>query len=73
MVCATITFYFNFFVLVAQSFMKVPALHALAPTQKEPPFAITQGVVLVIFVVIGIFGMKNFHVAPQRQSLKRAA
>ena len=72
-VCATIAFYFNCFVLVAQSFAKVPALHALAPTQKEPPFAITQGIVLVIFVVIGIFGIKNFHVAPQRESLKRAA
>jgi hypothetical protein len=58
---------------VAPALLKVPALHALAPTQKESPFAITQGVVLVIFVVIGIFGMKNFHVAPQRESFRRAA
>lgn len=72
-VCAVIALYFNVFVLVAQSFMKVPALHALAPTQKEPPFAIVQGIVLVIFVVLGILAVKNFHVAPQGAGMRRAA
>lgn len=38
--CAAL--YFNVFVLVVQSFEKLPMLRALAPTQKEPPFAIAQ-------------------------------
>jgi uncharacterized membrane protein YdcZ (DUF606 family) len=38
--CAVL--YFNVFVLVVQSFEKVPQLKAIAPTQKEPPFAIAQ-------------------------------
>jgi hypothetical protein len=44
-----LAFYFNFFVFVVQLFQKVPALRALAPTQSEPPFAIAQGIVLVVF------------------------
>jgi hypothetical protein len=44
--------YLNVFVLVVQLFRKVPALNALAPTQSEPPFALTQGAVLVVFVVL---------------------
>lgn len=47
--------YFNVFVLVVQSFEKVSALRALAPTQKEPPFAIAQILVLAIFVVVTAF------------------
>src|SRR3979409_1755971 len=41
--------YFNLFVLVIQSFLKVGPLHALAPSvpPSEPPFAIAQGIVLV--------------------------
>src|SRR5438874_9027329 len=35
---ALICLYFNLFVLVVQLFEKIPALHALAPTQTEPPF-----------------------------------
>jgi hypothetical protein len=46
--------YFLVFVLVAQGFLKVPSLHALAPTGSEPPFAIAQGVVLLLFVWLGI-------------------
>jgi hypothetical protein len=49
----TIALYFNVFVLIAQSFQKVPALHALAPTQSEPPFAIAQGALLVLFLILG--------------------
>jgi hypothetical protein len=48
-VMALLAFYFNVFVLVAQLFKKVPALRAMAPTLMEPPFAIAQLVVLVIF------------------------
>ena len=49
-IAAIASLYFNVFVLVVQSFVKVSALTALAPTQTEPPFAFTQAVVLAIFV-----------------------
>jgi hypothetical protein len=45
--------HFNVFVLVVQSFLKVPALKALAPTQTEPVFAIVQLGVLLGFLVLG--------------------
>ena len=45
--------YLNVFVLVVQAFLKVPALHALAPTGSEAPFAIAQLLVLVSFVALG--------------------
>jgi hypothetical protein len=53
--------YFNVFVLVVQCFEKVPALKALAPTQKEPPFLIAHLVVLLLFIVLIIFATKRFH------------
>ena len=34
---AVISLYFNVFVAIVQSFEKIPALHAMAPTQTEPP------------------------------------
>jgi len=49
-VAACMALYFNVFVLVVQSFEKVRSLKALAPTQKEPPFAVAQIVVLLLFV-----------------------
>jgi hypothetical protein len=51
-------------VLVVQIFEKLPAAHALAPTQKEPPFAVVQLLVLVIFAVLGIFAVKKFRAEP---------
>jgi hypothetical protein len=62
-VTAAIALYFNCFVLVVQLFEKVPALHALAPTQKEPPFGIAQLTLLVAFIVATIFAVKRFHPA----------
>jgi hypothetical protein len=59
--CAVAALYFNVFVLVAQGFMKVPALHALAPTGSEPPFAIVQGIVLLIFIGLGIWAAVKFR------------
>jgi hypothetical protein len=59
---AVTALYLNVFVLIVQGFMKVPALKALAPTQKEPPFLVTQLVVLVIFLGIGIRATKKFHI-----------
>jgi hypothetical protein len=52
-VTAVTAFYFNFFVLVAQSFQKIPLLHELAPTQSEPPFAVAQLIVLIVFAWLG--------------------
>ena len=56
--------YFNVFVLVVQLFEKVPALRAIAPTQKEPPFAIAQLAVLALFIVLTTFAVKKFHGEP---------
>jgi len=58
---AVAALYFNVFVLVAQAFLKIPALQALAPTGTEPAFAIAQGVVLLLFVVLGRLSMRRFH------------
>jgi hypothetical protein len=60
-VAASVALYFNVFVLVVQSFEKIPALHTLAPTQKEPPFAVAQLVVLVVFVALTILAAKRFR------------
>jgi hypothetical protein len=60
-VTATAALYLNCFVLVFQCFLKVPALHDLAPTQSEPPFLIGQGAVLIIFVVLGFLAVRKFH------------
>jgi hypothetical protein len=62
-ITAMLALYLNVFVLVVQSFEKVPALHALAPTQKEPPFAIAQLAVLVLFIVLTVFASKKFRAA----------
>jgi hypothetical protein len=47
------------FVLVAQSFLKVPALHELAPKGSEPPFAIAQGVVLLLFIAVAVIAWRR--------------
>jgi hypothetical protein len=60
-ITAMIALYFNVFVLVVQSFEKVPALNALAPTQKEPPFVIAQLLVMIAFIVLTVFAVKRFH------------
>ena len=62
-VCAMIALYLNTFVGIVQAFLKIPALNALAPTQSEPPFAIAQGVVLLIFVILTI--VAAFKYRPQ--------
>jgi hypothetical protein len=62
-VTAVASLYLNTFVGVIQAFIKVPSLHAFAPTQSEPPFAITQGIVLLIFVALGFLATRKFHPA----------
>jgi hypothetical protein len=60
-VTAMIALYLNVFVLVFQSFEKVPALKAMAPTQSEPSFLVAQLAVMAIFIVLTIFAVKKFH------------
>jgi len=62
---ATLSLYLNCLVLVVQSFLKVPALHAIVPAAPPagPIFAATQGVVLILFIVAGYLGVRRFHPA----------
>ena len=60
-VTAVAALYLNCFVLVFQGFLKVQALHDLAPTQSEPPFLVAQGTVLIVFVLLGFFAVRKFH------------
>ena len=70
---AVVCLYFNLFVLVVQSFEKIPALHALAPTQSEPPFKLTQLVVLAVSGFLCIVALIRFRPAlrPANSSLHR--
>jgi len=64
----------NVFVLIVQLFRKVPALRALAPTQTEAPFVVTQLAALVVFVVAGIFAVQRFQVGvPHIEGVPKAA
>ena len=65
-VTAMTSLYLNVFVLIIQAFLKVPALHALAPSvpPSEPPFAIVQGIVLVFFVIVIIGAVRRFRPMP---------
>jgi Na+/H+ antiporter NhaC len=58
-ICAVLALYLNVFVLVVQLFRRVPALHALAPTQSEPPFGVAQLVVLVLFITLGTLAVRR--------------
>ena len=60
-ITAIASLYLNVFVLVVQSFAKVSALNALAPTQSEPPFKIIQAAVLVIFILITVIAEVKFR------------
>ena len=65
-VTAMTSLYLNVFVLIIQAFLKVPALHALAPSvpPSEPPFAIIQGIVLLFFVLVIIGAVRRFRPMP---------
>jgi hypothetical protein len=60
-VTAMAALWLNCFVLVFQGFLKVQALHDLAPTQSEPPFLVAQGAVLILFLVLGLVALRKFH------------
>jgi hypothetical protein len=59
--------------LVVQSFLKVPALKALAPTQQEPPFLIAQLVVLLAFIWLTILAVKKFRIGTERATSSAAS
>jgi hypothetical protein len=63
---AVLTLYFNVFVGIVQSFEKIPALHAMAPTQTEQPFKLTQLSVLGLFIVLGFVAALRFRPEPAR-------
>jgi hypothetical protein len=63
-VSSVIALYLNVFVLIVQLFQKVPALHTLAPTQSEPPFLLTQFLVLATFVALAIAATIKFRKQP---------
>jgi len=63
-ITAIIAQYLNVFVLIVQAFLKVPALHDLAPTQSEPPFALAQGFALVAFIVLGALAVRRIGHPP---------
>jgi hypothetical protein len=56
-----ISFYLNVFVLIIQGFLKVPGLHALAPTQTEPSFVTVQALALLVFVAMGVLSLLRFR------------
>jgi hypothetical protein len=65
LVTAIASLYLNVFVLVIQSFLKIGPLHELAPSvpPSEPPFAVTQGIVLLLFVIAGIMSLRRYRPA----------
>jgi len=65
-VTAVIALYFNVFVGIVQAFEKIPALKAIAPTQTEPPFKLTQLIVLALFILLGIVTAIRFRPEPAR-------
>ena len=66
-VAAIASVYLLAFVGVAQVFSKIPALHALAPTQSEAPFAVAQLAVLALFVALAVAAVRATRrtIAPQ--------
>ena len=65
-VTAMVSLYLNVFVLVIQSFLKIPALTALAPGNPPsgPVFAVIQGIVLLFFALVIIGAVRRFRPTP---------
>lgn len=68
-ITAVAALYFNVFVAVVQSFLKIPALKELAPTQTELPFKLTQLVVLILFLFLGVLAVLRFRSGQAASSL----
>ncbi len=61
--------YLLVFVGIVQTFLKIPVVNTLAPTGGEPPFAITQGLVLLLFIALGVAAVRAFQPAPAGAAL----
>jgi hypothetical protein len=61
-VTALASLYINVFVLVVQTFLKIPALAAIAPGNPPsgPVFAVVQGIVLVFFIIMIVGVIRRF-------------
>ncbi len=59
-VLSVVALYLNVFVLLAQLLQKTPALALLAPTPAAPAFAAAQGLVLVLFAVLGWAAVRGY-------------
>jgi len=53
--------YLNFFILLVQLFRRIPALIVAAPKQTEPPFVLTQLLVLALFAWLGFAAFRRFR------------
>ena len=63
-ISAVLALFFNFLALIAQSFEKIPALNALAPTMSEAPFQIAQVLAVALFAILAVLAFKRFRIAP---------
>jgi hypothetical protein len=63
-ISSAVALYLNVFVGVVQAFLKVPALNSIAPNQTEPPFLLTQLVVVTAFAVVAIVAAARFRNEP---------
>ena len=72
-ISALLALYLNVFVLIVQSFQKIPVLKRIAPTQSDPSFQITQLLVLVFFIVFTVLAALKFKEKPTQttQSFQR--
>lgn len=61
---AVLALYLNVFVLIVQSFLKIPALKEIAPTPAAPVFKLTQLVVVGLFVLLGVVAILRFGAEP---------
>ena len=64
-ITAMIAQYLNVFVLIVQSFQKIPSLSELAPTQSEQPFAVAQLVTLALFIAYTTLAAVRFRPEPR--------
>jgi hypothetical protein len=69
-VSSLVALYLNTFVLIVQSFQKVPFLNPLAPTQAEPPFAVAQLALLVFMIWAGYKTVRLFHPGVATQPIR---
>jgi hypothetical protein len=65
-VTALLSLYLNVFVLIIQSFLKIPSLTAVAPGNPPsgPVVAVVQGIVLVFFILMIIGAIRRFRPMP---------